>query len=127
MKIFDVYGSKTGNIDKNIEEVFNSLQIKLKLHESSYSGEYLRAEIPSGGNIKLIPNFHEGDWHEEDYKEYLWILEINNVKTHKEIEEKLSSSTIFEFLFRVEIESKKWIKRYTYINGLLTKVSEENL
>ncbi len=44
-----------------------------------FGGDYYLAELPEQGKCKLIKNFYEGDndWHYPDYKDYTWILEVD--------------------------------------------------
>lgn len=117
MKIFDLYGVQTQSGEVAINLLANKLGLTFECHESDFWGEYFLAESENFGNFRLIQNYHAGEWQQEDFPEYPWLLEANDVKNIGPLMSILTEVEGVRFLFRSEVEAKKWIRRYVYQNG----------
>lgn len=124
MHIFDHYGIEINDAIAMAQKLTSVLGIKFSPHESSFWGEYFLGDIEGAGNIRIISNFHDGDWHEEDYMKYPLLLEVNEVTYPNEIMNIISKIKGVDFLYRSEVEGGKWIRRYKYEDGNFHKVGE---
>lgn len=127
MYIFDHYGIVINDAFTTVQLLTSALGVQFSLHESSFWGEYFRADIDGGGNFRIISNFHDGDWHEEEYQKYPLLLEVNEVLYPDKIMQILIKMEAVNFLYRSEVEEKKWIRRYKYERGNFHMINEKIL
>lgn len=118
MKIFDFYGMAFTDGDDALRLVADVFQVKFETRESSYWGEYYCASVGDFGGFRIIRNFFDGEWREEDHKNFAWLLEVNDVENQNDIFKRIIdfSAQIF-FLHRSEVETKKSIKKFEYRDG----------
>lgn len=118
MKIFDFYGIDAKDGREALLLVSEALGTNFEIHQGDYWGEYYRSEVEEGGYFRIVSNLNDGEWQEEDYKNFAWLLEVNNIKDQNGIFERISrSSHRLSFLYRSEVQARKAISRYEYRDG----------
>jgi hypothetical protein len=124
MHTFDHYGIKINDAAAMAQKLTPVLGVKFSPHESSFWGEYFLGDIGDVGNIRIISNFYDGDWREEDYREYPLLLEVNEAICPNEIMMVILKIKGIDFLYRSEVEGGEWIRRYKYESGNFHMVGE---
>ena len=76
MNTFDIYGFQL-KIDEVRERLENSLSIEFIEHESEFFGEYYLAQLDDQETYKLYLNQIEGDFREEEHKDFFVLLNID--------------------------------------------------
>lgn len=79
MSKFIKLGVLCDDISSVTEEIQKLLQISFSEHESSYWGIYNLAKISESENIRILYNFVDDDWQEEDYKDCSLLIELNQL------------------------------------------------
>ncbi|MCM3784953.1 hypothetical protein M3231_18445 [Neobacillus mesonae] len=120
---------KIGILNSDMDEVTKDLQDILNLHfeehESSYWGDYHVANISEKEKIRLVYNYVDEDWQEEDYKEFLLLLELNRLEEPEKIMKLLCERlTYLKPLYMQEVEARVSTKKYIYQNGGFILVDE---
>ena len=117
MKTYDLYGIDETDGETTRHLVTELLKIDFQLHESSYWGEYFRSKW-EGNSYRIISNFHDGVWQEEDHKNFTWLLEVNDVEhPHAIFDAVATAASSIVFLHRTEVEEKISSCRYVYRDG----------
>lgn len=126
-KIYEKFGIETESLDVVKNDLEEILKIKFDEHESSYWDVYYLAKLGEETNLKIVKNFVDDDWQEEDHKDCPLLLEIN--KSKEEIFDLLLGSSLpyLKHLYRSEIEPKKTSKKYKIVNGEFVLISERKL
>lgn len=113
------------DIDIVTKDLQNILNLHFEKQESSYWGEYTAAQLSEKESIRLIYNYVDNDWQEEEFKEYPLLLELNRLKELEEIMFLLCDKLSYIIpLYLDEIEAKVSSKRYIYQNGQFKLVYE---
>ncbi len=92
---FDLYGCRLKDLEFAKMEVEHALDVKLKPHESDYhGGDYYRFDSSSGESFLLKRNFDavEGEWFEDQFKEFPILLYVDKTQRPEEIEKRLQRS-----------------------------------
>ncbi|MBB5020696.1 hypothetical protein HNQ59_004021 [Chitinivorax tropicus] len=127
MHIYDYYGIRENDTTVAVRQLALALGIEFSLHESSFWGEYFRADIGGGGCIRIISNFYDGDWHKEEYRQYPLLLEINEIADPDTVMQLILRIEGIDFLYRSEVEEKRWIRRYKYEGEKFLLIDEKIL
>jgi hypothetical protein len=107
------------------KDLQNILNICFEEHESSYWGEYNVAQLSETESIRLVYNYIDDDWQEEDFKEYPLLLEFNRINEHEKILDILYENLSYiSLLYMDEIESKVSSRRYVLEDGKFKLVYE---
>ena len=117
MKVYDLYGISLKDGDVACSIISQALKICFNPHVGDFWGEYFLAGLGEIGTYRLVQNFRDGEWEEEEYKGYPWLLEVNGLENSDEIFHLLSKISEAVFLYRSEVESKRWSRRYLYKDG----------
>ncbi|MFX3633291.1 MAG: hypothetical protein ACE3L7_30520 [Candidatus Pristimantibacillus sp.] len=103
----------------------NLLNICLEEHESSYWGEYNVAQLSETESIRLVYNYIDDDWQEEEFKEYPLLLELNRINEPEKMVYFLCEHLSYIFLLYMdEIDAKVSSRRYVLENGNFKLVYE---
>nr|WP_174505713.1 hypothetical protein [Acinetobacter sp. Marseille-Q1620] len=128
MSVYDLYGINSDDEMQVIKQLTALLGVEFEPHESSFWGDYYRANSLEEGNFRLIENYFEAenDWHYCDYKEFIWILEVNAVNNMNDIFNKLlcEKKISISFLQRSEVEPLKFVRNYIFENGEFKMIQE---
>src|SRR5690606_5009936 len=93
--------------------------------ESSYWGEYNVAQLSESESIRLVYNYIDDDWQEEEFKEYPLLLELNRIN---ELEKMLyllcENLSYISLLYMDEIDAKVSSRRYVLEHGKFKLVYE---
>jgi hypothetical protein len=114
MKVFDLYGVSLEDGERACCLISQALDIRFNPHVGEFWGEYFLASAEETGRYRLVQNFRGGEWEEEEYKEYPWLFEVNAIQSPDKVFKTLSGFPEVFFLFRTEVEAKKWSRRYIY-------------
>ncbi|WP_338780319.1 hypothetical protein [Metabacillus sp. FJAT-52054] len=127
IKTYETFGVTNDHIDQVKIHIGQLLNVEFELHESDYLGMYYLARLPDSMNIKILQNFADGDWQEEDHMDCPLLIEIN--RSSSAIFEKLYSSSLpyLKHLYRTEIESKQYARKFKIQNGKLILLSEHKI
>ena len=90
-----MYGCRLKDLETARTRVERVLQIGLEAHYSDYhGGDYYRLDSGSGESILLKRNFDavEGEWFEDEFKEYPILLYVSETQRAEDIENRLASS-----------------------------------
>lgn len=103
------------DIDLVTEDIQKLLQLTFTYHESGYWGIYNSAQISESESIRILYNFVDDDWQEEDHKDCLILIELNQLteleKMMKFLCENLSYLVPIHFS---EVEYGKFSRTYTF-------------
>jgi hypothetical protein len=101
-----LFGLKLTDIESAKNLVEKVLDLKLNAHESSYVGDYYRADGPGDEEIVLQENYDRDDeeWTEPDHQDMALLLYINESTRADMIESKLKPETGFKLLERENAE-----------------------
>jgi len=103
MKTYDLYGCVDSELETVRQTVEELLRIAMEKHESSYrGGDYYRHGADGSENFILQSNYNtfEGEWTKEQYKEYPFLLYVNETSRSGDIEKKLGSTSKVKLLQR---------------------------
>lgn len=107
------------DIDAVTKDIEKMLHIQFTEHESSYWGIYNLAKLSETENIRILYNFVDDDWQEEDHKDLSILIELNRLNEPEKIVKLLSENLPYIVpLYLEEVESRKFIRRYKYEDGL---------
>ncbi|WP_213643453.1 hypothetical protein [Paenibacillus lautus] len=107
------------------KDLQNLLNICFEEHESSYWGEYNVAQLSETESIKLVYNYIDDDWQEEEFKEYPLLLELNRINEPEKMLYFLCENLSYIFLLYMdEIDAKVSSRRYALENGKFKLVYE---
>ncbi|MGG3283325.1 hypothetical protein [Paenibacillus solani] len=107
------------------KDLQNLLNIRFEEHESSYWGEYNVAQLSETESIRLIYNYIDDDWQEEDFKEYPLLLELNRINEPEKMLDLLCENLSYIYLLYMdEIDAKVSSRRYVLENGNFKLVYE---
>lgn len=107
------------------KDLQNLLHICFEEHESSYWGEYHVAQLSETESIRLIDNFIDDDWQEEEFKEYPLLLELNRVNEPEKLLHLLCENLPYiSLLYLDEIDAKVSSRRYVLENGNFKLIHE---
>lgn len=124
MHIYDHYGVVVdGDGERVAQAVGAAINVHFSAHESAFWGEYFLANLEKG-RVRLIPNFHNGEWQEDEYRQYPWLLEVSEVFDPDAIRNGFKNVDEVRFLYRSEVEERKSMRRYELRNGGLCMISE---
>jgi hypothetical protein len=126
MYIFDYYGVSANDVTTLVARIASFLNISFQAHESTFWGEYFSAHLDGGGSVRVLPNFHDGDWRDEEFKQYNTLVEVNEAPCPDDIKGTLEKIGGIAFLYRSEVEERKSIRRYKCRDGLFY-LSEEKI
>ncbi len=79
-KRFDLYGSRGLSLDEATAAVGDAIGLQMRLHDSDYiGGEYFRGTTPSGTEIKVQPNYEDGEGYltEPDFATYRLLVYVS--------------------------------------------------
>jgi hypothetical protein len=91
----DLYGCRLKDLESARTRVERVLQIGLEAHYSDYEGgDYYGLGLGDDESFTLKRNFDsvEGEWFEEEFKEYPVLLYVENTRRPEDIENRLASS-----------------------------------
>jgi|GEM_PF-1236196 len=109
-------------VTKDLQKLLN---ICFEEHESSYWGEYNVAQLSESESIRLVYNYIDDDWQEEEFKEYPLLLELNRVNEPEKMLNLLCENLSYIFLLYMdEIDAKVSSRRYILENGKYKLVYE---
>lgn len=118
-------GITLDDIDKVTNDLEKLLEINFTKHESSYWGIYNLAKLSEFENIKLGYNYVDDDWREEDHKDCLLILELNNLQFPEKMMELICENLSYSVpLYIKVIDPDLSTKKYNIENGQLKLVYE---
>jgi hypothetical protein len=88
MKTYLIFGIRAKDIDSIVRVVQKAIGVRFNAHESSFLGEYYRADIASGGDITLQFNYNnvECEWAEPAHKDYDILLYANDARDPASLE-----------------------------------------
>jgi len=92
MKHFYTYGTKESSFEKLKEDISQLFNVELQEHESGWWGIYAMGETPQIKEVKLYPNFVEGEGFHEDEGGYSYLLAISYPENPYDIPGLVSSS-----------------------------------
>jgi len=81
MKNYYIYGTKEINFNSLQEDLALLFKCTLNEHDSSWWGIYAKGATKENLNIKLYPNFVEGEGHHVENKNFNYLLEIISTET----------------------------------------------
>ncbi|NMM51579.1 hypothetical protein [Paenibacillus aquistagni] len=121
------FGVSNDDMELVTKDLQKLLNICFEEHESSYWGEYNVAQLSETENIRLIYNYIDDDWQEEDFKEYPLLLELNRINEPEKMSHLLCEHLSYIcLLYMDEIDAKVSSRRYVLENGKF-KLVYENL
>ncbi|WP_394847656.1 hypothetical protein LZC95_09355 [Pendulispora brunnea] len=94
MTTYDVYGVKLSTLEAAREAIELALGIKFVAHESMFlGGDYYRLGDVGEECFILQQNYNEfeGEWTDSAYKEYAYLLYVNETERAHELEKLLMS------------------------------------
>lgn len=91
MNHFYTYGTKEPSFKKLKENIAQLFNVELIEHESSWWGVYAKGETPQIKEIKLYPNFVEGEGLHVDEGDFIYLLSISYPENPTEIPGLVSS------------------------------------
>jgi hypothetical protein len=116
MKVFDLYGLAIKDGGEAARFVTRQLGIELHPRVSSYCwGDYLTSGLDD--EFRVMPNFLDGDWTQEEFQHCTWLLEVNDNADADGILARLTRLDGVAFIHRTEMEVGMWVKKYAYRNG----------
>lgn len=120
---------KLGIIKNDMEivtrDLENVLNVKFKVCESSYWGEYKIVNLSETERIKLVYNYIDDDWQEEEFKEYPLLLELNRLNDPEKVMKMLCDSHDYiKPLYLEEVEAKICTKKFYFRNGRFELVAK---
>lgn len=124
MNVYDHYGVERQDVDDVVRLLGGTLKVCFLPHESGFWGEYYLAESEDGTSYRLIRNFSDDEWQEEDFKECVWLLEANEAAEPDVLMVLLSGMEEIKFLYRSEVEEGSWMRRYVLVDGKLEMIRE---
>ncbi|MFW5436753.1 hypothetical protein [Paenibacillus apiarius] len=119
------FGISIDDMELVTKDLQNLLNICFEEHESSYWGEYNVAQLSETESIKLVYNYIDDDWQEEEFKEYPLLLELNRITEPEKMLYLLCENLSYIFLLYMdEIDAKVSSRRYVLENGKFKLVYE---
>lgn len=119
------FGISIDDMELVSKDLQNLLNICFEEHESSYWGEYNVAQLSETESIRLVYNYIDDDWQEEDFKEYPLLLELNRTSEPEKMISFLCENLSYIFLLYMdEIDAKVSSRRYVIENGKFILVYE---
>ncbi|TKI54118.1 hypothetical protein E8L90_00860 [Brevibacillus antibioticus] len=107
------------------KDLQNLLNICFEEHESSYWGEYNVAHLSETESIRLVYNYIDDDWQEEEFKEFPLLLELNRILEPEKMMYFLCKNLSYiSLLYMDEIDAKVSSRRYVIENGQFKLVYE---
>ena len=90
----DLYGTKSADIDRIRLKVEGALDCKLTPHDSTYVGDYFRADLMNGEKIILQRNIDplDGKPSETKFSRYRCLIYISNTARSSDIKQALRRS-----------------------------------
>jgi len=124
MHIYDIYGSYAEEGSLITDSLENMFGVKFSSHESEHFGEYFLAQTSKGGFFKILRNLSGEEWHEEEYKNFPWIIRTGEFFDADMVFHKMKAFKNITFLYRSEVKEKEWMRRYKYTGEMFELLDE---
>ncbi|MFZ2269672.1 MAG: hypothetical protein WAV95_19005 [Azonexus sp.] len=128
MNVHDVYGCSGLTLEECGRVVEEVLNVTLSPHCSEYYGDYLRACLDGGEEVRILLNYNGTEWHEEELKEYAVLIKVSDIRdseTTAECVKRLQPH--FPLVMRSEVVPREWAKRYKFVDGHQVLIGETTL
>ena len=106
MNHFFTYGTENKNLEELTIDISKLFNVQLKEHESSWWGIYAIGKTSSIKEIKIYPNFVEGEGYHEENTNHEFLLTITDPENHIQIPEIMKNNVSkFELIIHNEYQN----------------------
>lgn len=128
MGIYVTYGTVKNDLSAVKNDLEKALNIQFKLHESSYWDEYYLFRTNDKQKIRINYNFVDGDWLEDEFKQYPVLIKLMRLKNLDEVMEVIKKELPYAKPIRkTEIIPGIKSKEYLFIGDKPALISEQEL